>query len=340
MAVSPIIYPGIRSEDIDISKKAAIIFNPNAGRLRGAGRERLESAARILGEGGYEAELLPTPGPRTAGQLARRSIEGGAGMIIAAGGDGTINEVAEGMVHSHVPLGILPAGTANVLAVETGMSTNLDKAARELLACRAERISIGRLHFSNGAPGMRHFLLMAGAGLDAHVVYHVSASLKKKVGKLAYWTAGFSLAGRRLEEFEVRVEDRDYRCSFVLVSKVRNYGGDLTIARDTSLLDDRFEVVLFAGRNAVRYLKYLTGVMLNRLRGMSGVTLLRAQKLCLAPVADRRVYIQIDGEYAGHLPGSVELVPDALTLMLPPAYVSRVGRPFRPAAPLSADPAG
>ena len=204
------------------------------------------------------------------------------------------------------------------------MSTNLEQAARDLLQYGARRISIGRLHFSNGDSGLRHFLLMAGAGLDAHVVYHVSAPLKKKVGKLAYWVAGFSLVGRRLEEFDVRVEDRDYRCSFVLVSKVRNYGGDLTIARDTSLLDDRFEVVLFAGRNSVRYLKYLTGVMLNRLRGMAGVTVLRARNLCVSPVADRRVYIQIDGEYAGHLPGSVEIVPDALTLMLPEGYVARV----------------
>ena len=298
-----------------------IIFNPNAGRLRGPGRERLEKAARIL----HDAVLLPTPGPRTAGDLARRSIAEGAGMIVAAGGDGTINEVAEGMVHSRVPLGILPAGTANVLAMETGMSTNPDKAARELLDCRPQRVSIGRLHFSNGAPGVRHFLLMAGAGLDAHIVYHVSASLKKKLGKLAYWAAGFGLVGRSLQEFTARVEDRDYRCSFVLVSKVRNYGGNLTIARDTSLLDDRFEVVLFAGRNSARYLKYFSGVMLNLLRGMKGVTVLRAQKVCISPVADRRVYIQIDGEYAGHLPGSVEIVPDALTLMLPAAYIARFG---------------
>ena len=248
-------------------------------------------------------------------------------MVVAAGGDGTINEVAEGMVHSQVPLGILPAGTANVLAVETGMSTNLEQAARGLLECRAQRIAIGRLHYSNGAPGVRHFLLMAGAGLDAHVVYHVSAPLKKKVGKLAYWLAGFSLVGRSLQEFDARVEGRDYRCSFVLVSKVRNYGGDLTIARDTSLLDDRFEVVLFAGRSSARYLKYLSGVMLNRLQRMKGVTVLRAHKVCIAPVADRRVYIQIDGEYAGHLPGSVEIVPDALTLMLPERYIAGVRMP-------------
>jgi diacylglycerol kinase family enzyme len=161
---------------------------------------------------------------------------------------------------------------------------------------------------------------MAGAGLDAHIVYHLNAPLKRKVGKLAYWIAGFSLVGRRLQEFDVRVEERSYRCSFALVSKVRNYGGDLTIARDISLLDDCFEVVLFAGRSSTRYLKYFTGVMVNRLRGMKGVTVLRAQKVWISPVADPRVYIQIDGEYAGHLPGSVEIVPDALTLLIPPTY--------------------
>src|SRR5690349_18299685 len=146
MTFSPIIYPGIRREVIADSQKAAIIFNPNAGRLRGARRERLERAARLLEKGGWNAVLVPTTGPRTAGELARRSIAEGAGMIIAAGGDGTINEVAEGMVHTQVPLGILPAGTANVLAVETGMSTDLEKAARDLAGFRPERISIGRLH--------------------------------------------------------------------------------------------------------------------------------------------------------------------------------------------------
>jgi diacylglycerol kinase (ATP) len=245
-------------------------------------------------------------------------------LILAAGGDGTINEVAEGMLGSDVPLGILPAGTANVLAMETGMSTDLEKAARELAACTAERISVGRLHFSNGAPGVRHFLLMAGVGLDARIVYNISAPLKNRLGKAAYWVAGFSLVGRRLDEFEVNVAGRVYACSFALVSKVRNYGGDLEIARDTSLFDDNFEVVLFSGRSSTRYLKYFTGVLLNRLRGMRGVTILRAGQVCVAPAADARVYMQIDGEYAGHLPGSVDIVPKAISLLLPPGYRAKV----------------
>ena len=231
------------------------------------------------------------------------------------------------MLHTAVPLGILPAGTANVLAMETGMSTNMEKAARDLAGFRAERICAGRLHYSNGGESMRHFLLMAGMGLDAQIVYNLSAPLKRRLGKGAYWIAGFSLVGRRLPELAVQVDGRSYMCSFALVSRVRNYGGDLEIARSTSLLDNRFEVVLFSGRSSFRYLKYFTGVLLNRLDGMRGVTILRAARLCLAPAADPRIYIQVDGEYAGHLPGSVEIVPDALSLLLPPAYRKKSASP-------------
>ncbi len=304
--------------------RCVIIYNPHAGKLRGGGSVRLESARRILTEAGYETTLAPTSGPGAAVALARDCVADGVGLILAAGGDGTINEVVEGMVHSQVPLGILPAGTANVLATETGMNSNLETAARELLTYTPERISVGRLDFNNGGPASRHFLLMAGIGFDARMIYNLSAPLKANLGKVAYWIAAFSLMGRRLEEFSVNIEDRDYRCSFALVSKVRNYGGDLEIARDTSLFDDQFEVVLFQGQNSLRYVQYFAGVVLNRLQGMKGVNILRARKLSVSSVHDTRVYIQVDGEYAGHLPGTVEIVRDAITLLLPPLYKRRV----------------
>ena len=292
--------------------------------MRSSGRERLERARRILDEAGHETIVVPTSGPGTAVGLSRAAIAEGVGLIVAAGGDGTANEVAEGMVHSQVPLGILPAGTANVLAMETGMSSNLETAARDLLTYTPEPISVGRVHFNNGVAGSRHFLLMAGIGLDARVIYNLSAPLKTNLGKVAYWITAFSLVGRRLEEFSIKVGDRDYRCSFALVSKVRNYGGDLEIARDTSLFDDQFEVVLFEGQNAARYVKYFLGVVRNRLRGMKGVIILRAHELRISPVMDNRVYMQVDGEYVGHLPGSVEIVKDAITLLLPPLYRQRL----------------
>lgn len=262
--------------------------------------------------------VAPTEGPRTAGGIARRHIAAGADLVLAAGGDGTVNEVAEGMLHSGVPLALLPFGTANVLAVEMKLG-KLERVAQRLGDYQAHRISVGHVTCEGGKLA-RHFLLMAGVGLDAQVVYYVSAPLKQRTGKVAYWLAGGRILGRRLAEFQVDVEGRRRQCSFALLSKVRNYGGDFEIARRVSLYDDQFEVVLFEGRSAARYLKYLAGVMTNRLSGMKGVTVLHASQVDLSTPDNDEVYVQIDGEFLGRLPAAVSIVPDALTLLVPPEY--------------------
>jgi diacylglycerol kinase family enzyme len=252
--------------------------------------------------------------------MTRQALAEGADLVIAAGGDGTINEVAEGLIGSDVPLGILPAGTANVLAMETGLGSNLPRAAATMNECQPCRVSVGRMSASGSQP--RHFLLMAGAGLDAHIVYHLDAALKSKAGKFAYWVGGFKVMGRALPEFTVAVEGSSHTCSFALISRVRNYGGDLQIACNTSLLEDCFEAVLFEGRSSYRYLKYLAGVATRRLAGMRGVTVARTTAVELSCPSDSRIYVQIDGEFAGRLPARIELAQDALTLLLPPAYVA------------------
>jgi len=291
--------------------------------MGGKGLKRLSGAAEILREAGHETWLVPTQGPGTAGAIARRSIAEGAGLILAAGGDGTINEIAEGVAFSDVPLGILPAGTANVLANEMGLGSSIERAAAVLGDCIPTRISIGRLRCVNGAERSRLFLLMAGIGLDARIVYNLSLPLKARFGKLAYWIGGFSLLGRHLDEFEVVVEGRRVGCAFALISKVRNYGGDLEIAQNTSLLDDRFEVVLFEGSSSFRFLMYLARVAVRRLNGVPGISLIRSGCIAMPGTATNRVYVQVDGEYAGHIPASVEIVPDALTLLIPEAYVRK-----------------
>jgi len=307
------------NDPIAAYRKTVLIYNPRAGRFGRKGRALVGRAVEILTKNGHDVTVAPTTGPQTAGALARRHIENGADLILAAGGDGTINEVAEGMVHSAVPLGILPAGTANVLAMEMKMGHDLERVASRLHEYRPRRISVGRVTFDGGRQS-RHFLLMAGIGLDAHIVYHVSAPLKSRVGKLAYWVAGWSLFGRRLGQVQAELEGAARQCSFALISKVRNYGGDFEIARTVSLFDDRFEAVLFEGHTSLPYVKYFIGMMLNRLSGMRGVTVLRGEKVTLSSSEDHRVYVQIDGEFAGHLPAEISLVPDALTLLVPPTY--------------------
>jgi len=296
-----------------------VIYNPRAGKLGRNGHGPLERAVEILRRDGHRVSLAPTTGPQMAGALAREQVQRGADLVLAAGGDGTINEVAEGLIGSDVPLGILPAGTANVLATEMKLGSRLEPVAARLGRCQPFRIPVGHVSSQDGAVS-RHFLLMAGIGLDAHIVYRVSAPLKSATGKFAYWVAGWSLLGRRLAEFAVEMNGTRRTCSFALVSKVRNYGGDFEIARDVSLFDDRFEVVLFEGRSTLPYVKYFGGLMLNRLAGMKGVTVERAQCLRILAPEDRRVYLQIDGESAGQLPAEIRIVPDALTLLVPPEY--------------------
>jgi len=311
-----------RENTITSYRKTVLIYNPQAGKIRRHGGALIERTLQILAENGHCVAPAPTTGPGMAGSLARRHIEDGADLILAAGGDGTINEVAEGMVHSRVPLGLLPAGTANVLAMEMRLGGRMERVAQRLEEYVPRRISMGHLAAGGGRVS-RHFLLMAGVGLDAHIVYHVSADLKARVGKFAYWVAGWSLLGRRLSQIHVEIDGRSRECSFALLSKVRNYGGDFEIAREVTLFEDHFEVVLFQGRSTLPYVKYFAGLALGRLAGLKGVEVLHAGEVKLSGPQDNRVYVQIDGEFAGYLPAQVRIVPDAITLLVPPAYNSK-----------------
>ena len=296
-----------------------LIYNPRAGKFGRNADSLIARAVRILESRGHRVTVAPTTGPRTAGAIARQHIDHGATLILAAGGDGTINEVAEGMLHTEVPLGILPGGTANVLAMEMKLGSRLERVAERLDDLCPRRVSVGHVVCEEGRVS-RHFLLMAGAGLDAHIVYHVDGVLKARIGKFAYWAAGWSMLGRPLAQIEVQVCGQKRQCSFALASKVRNYGGDFEIARSVTLFEDTFEVVLFEGRNTLPFVKYFLGMATNRLGGMKGVTVLRTGHLSLACTENPDVYIQIDGEFAGQLPAELRIVPDALTLLAPAGY--------------------
>ncbi len=259
----------------------------------------------------------PTTGPNTAADIARECIARHADLIIAAGGDGTINEVANGVTGTQVPMMILPGGTANVLAMETGVGSKVKKAVRRMSELEPRRIAVGK--FTSANEEERYFLLMAGIGLDAQIVHTLNPAFKARLGKLAYWAGGFGSAVKILPEFQVKVNGATHVSSFALASRVRNYGGDLEIARSIRLDQPEFELILFDGSLAVWYLKYFLGVLTNRLDGMKGVTILRTTSMEFTQWKGIAL-AQIDGEAAGPLPARVELIPDALTLLLPREY--------------------
>lgn len=303
-------------------EEAVIIYNPRAGRL--ARRAHLlQRTIEELGRQGVKARLLATTGPNTAAGLTQGEINKGVSLVVAAGGDGTINEVANGMIGSNVPLAILPGGTANVLAHEIRMKASILTMAdslRELVPCR---IAVGRLRCPDYD---RCFLAMAGVGLDAQIVYDLNLDLKAAVGKLAYYVSGFSHVFQTIPQFDVEIDGATRRCGFALMSRVRNYGGDLEIARGASLLRDDFEIVLFEGEKAFGYLRYLAAVALGRANKLKGVTVLRTKKVACNSACDSRIQSQIDGELVCRLPIAIEIVPDALTLLVPKRYWEREQR--------------
>jgi len=310
--------------NIAIYKNTTLIYNPTAGALK-KGDQRLRRAVQVLADQGFEVQLRPTTGPLTAISLAREAVQEGADLIIAAGGDGTINEIANGMVGSAVPLGILPAGTANVLGNELRLSSKMEAAAAALPASTPRRISVGRL---NADGRSRYFLMMAGVGFDAQIVYKLNLDLKRALGKIAYWIAGFSMAAVRVTQFETKWNGASMQSGFALAARVRNYGGSLEIARGACLLGRDFELVVFKGERAITYAKYLVAVLTQSLHRLRGVTIARTRCVGFySATADSRVYVQVDGEYAGRLPAQVEIVDNALTLLMPPdCYSGRAGR--------------
>jgi YegS/Rv2252/BmrU family lipid kinase len=299
-------------------RQPVLIYNPTAGQIRRNTEGILQSITGILSGAGWHPQPLATEAPGDATRLAREAVERGADLILVLGGDGTINEVVNGMAHSSAVLGVLPGGTANVFAMETGLGSRLARAAERLTHAVERRIALGR--FSNDQ-GDRYFLLMGGVGLDASIVLDVNPELKAKAGKLAYWLAGFGQMFQSVPQFEARMNGThkpvtQVRAGFTLVSRVKNYGGDLEIARKASLLRDDFEVVTFEGSHGLRYAGYFVGVGAQCLRLLPGVTDLHTDSVeCSADVP-----VQLDGEYAGRTPGRFEIVKDSLNLLLPSAY--------------------
>jgi YegS/Rv2252/BmrU family lipid kinase len=301
-------------------RQPVLIYNPAAGRIRRNPEGILQRTKGALGRAGLSVDLLPTKGPGQAAGMAREAIAAGADAVFVLGGDGTVNETIQGMAHSNVPLGVLPGGTANCLAMELGLGSRIERAVERLAASEPESIALGRITPcmpplpANSQP--RYFLLMCGAGLDATIVDEVSAPLKASTGKFAYWVAGLSQFRRYVKNLTIRVNGHEYECGFVLVSRIRNYGGDMEIATGASLRRDDFEVVFFQGKHPMRYGAYMLGVAARVAKRMPGVHSLYATSVEILTGAPS----QVDGEFYGRETVKIDTVPNALTLLLPPSY--------------------
>ena len=167
---------------------ALLIYNPASGRKRHRRFVEVELAARTLKDAGIRTELAPTQGPNAATDIARQAVEQRRGMVIVCGGDGTVNEVVNGLAGSDVPMALLPAGTANILAKELRIPWDIPQAARLIPGAKIRRVALGQVAPLNGngsaspaiPKGGRYFLCVGGAGPDGAIVNGVNSDLKKK----------------------------------------------------------------------------------------------------------------------------------------------------------------
>src|SRR5580700_9267187 len=305
---------------------ALLIYNPTSGRRRNRRFAEIEQSVRILKEAGINVELAPTTSRGHAKELARHAVEQNRGMVIACGGDGTVNEIMNGLAGSQVPLALLPAGTANILAKELGIPWDIPHAARLIADGVVRRIAIGLAIPSNGNHSAhipkegRFFLSVGGAGPDGAIVNGVDEGLKKRAGVAAYWVEGFrQLLSYGFPEMNVHCDGQTRRASIIVVGRTVNYGGPFKITTGASLFEDSFEMVTNSTGSRLRYLACLQALWLGKLRSMRGIDSWKAKEIICEPVGTGVVYAQIDGEPIGRLPLIFRIVPDALSIVTPAA---------------------
>jgi diacylglycerol kinase (ATP) len=295
-------------------RRLLVIHNPVAGgrrarRLR-AVVERLETQHRV------QVLVRSTSGRGDAEAFARDVVPGTIDAVVAAGGDGTINEVINGLaIHAAagraVPLGIVPMGTANVLAGELGLPTDPDGVARVLAG---DRTALIHPAVANG----RVFSMMAGVGLDARVVECVDTRLKRRIGKGAYVVETLKqLATRPDVRYRVSLDGGPAQeVAAVIAAKGHFYGGRFVCAPDARLTEPELQVCLFPRGGRWNALRYVWGVTAGRLRHFPDYRVIPAQRLRIeGPVGDA---VQGDGDVAARLPVDIALAGWVLPVLVGP----------------------
>lgn len=287
-----------------------IIANPAA---RYASKNRVEAAAGIIRAGGRRINVFWTSQRGDAEEFSRRAAAEGIGLIIAAGGDGTINEAANGMARTGSCLAVLPMGTTNVLAKELGIPESIEGAVGKILNGSTHTVSLGRITLTRyPSPATRLFLLMAGIGLDGEAVYGIGKTVKRMSGKGAYIMSGLqSLLRYSPERIEFIVDGREINGYGAIIGKAAKYGGHFRVTPDASLLRPEFYAYIMAGRRRTDVIRYVYGILTGTHLGFRDIRYLRASEIEVRGSAR----VQIDGDYFGRTPAVVTLEPDALRMV-------------------------
>lgn len=308
------------------SQKVFVVFNPKAGK-EGQGGELRASLARHFPAPQWTSEIYETTGKEDVAAICQAACDRGASLVVAAGGDGAVVGVGNGLIHRQIPLGILPLGTGNDLARALGVPLKLDDAV-QLIARDHAILEVDALKV-----GDRYFFSNVSVGMSPHMMNDTKSAEKKRFGRLAYfWTLIKRPSIFHLHRYTLTIDgqSRRIRAAEVLISNCTLLQKPPSFFGPPETLDDgQLEAYLVTADNPGDYLRLLWDVF--RRPGQPGSKLhhwVARKRVRIA--ADRKPQmVQADGEVIGHTPVEIEMIPRALPVILPkpapaPAAIGKV----------------
>ena len=280
------------------------ILNPTAGR-----RRRFAEAMAAWSAAGRTTAVVETARRGDAERFAREAAASGIGLVLIGGGDGTVNEVINGLAGVARPpaLGVLPLGTANVLARELGLPLNQGVAASMLAHARVRDVRLGLV---NG----RRFAMMAGVGFDAQVVAAVSPDAKRRFGRLAYASAATDLWMKgRSSRLRLRTAGTAIEAGSVIVARGRHYAGGFVACPTADLERPELSLCLLGSSSRLQVLAAALALGIGRIGWASGVSHLSVPMLHVDGPADEPV--QADGDIVGTLPATFSVTQETLRML-------------------------
>lgn len=288
-----------------------VIFNPHA---RSSRASRLRGQLRNLATG---FRLVPTRGPGDATARASEAARSGSPVVVAAGGDGTINEVINGLVGTRATLGIIPTGTVNLLARELSIPLDLEGAWKVIRAAHTVTVDLVRVDCrEEHGPRTRRLVQVGGVGLDAHIVRNVTPRAKTRWGPLSYVIETLKSIHAPLPGISLELDGAEtIDGSFALFGNGRYYGGPIPVFHRASMNDGRLDLCVFQSRAPLDLLRYLQAVLRGVHHDTPGILYRQARRVTVS--APTPVPVEVDGEFVGCLPGRLLVEPAALSILAP-----------------------
>lgn len=280
-------------------KRARIIYNPTAGRE--IFRKELPTVLEKLEAAGYETSAHATNGEGDAIEAARTAVERKHDLVVAAGGDGTINEVIHGIAEADYrpQIGIIPAGTTNDFARALGIPRDINKAVDVILQNNVKALDIGKVND-------KYFINIAGGGDLTELTYDVPIKLKAAIGQLAYYVKGMEmLPSLKPVPTVIEYDDNVFEGEIMLflVANTNSVGGFEKLAPNALIDDGYFDLLILKKTNLAEFLRIATAALRGAHLDDEKIIYTQAKRIKVTP--KEKMLLNIDGEYGGELPGEI-----------------------------------